>query len=345
MALSRRLGVVAILGSCWFTAVACGDDDSSSPSGSEAGAGGEGGDADGNGSAGSKNTAGKAGMSTAGTAGTPNGGNAGTAGTSPGDGGTAGSFDPGVGGEGGVGGESNTSPPMGGAGGDGGSGATSQGGEGGVPAVTELKICAYSCQTDDDCKVGQDGSNKCDPTTKTCGYPPECAETIDCVPAKSFWLFNCESDADCIPDSEACVTFNGVGYCAEVPTDGQCFFGGVPEQQPHQGAQGTVEACIERTYVCNTGACVQGCLAFGCDEGVGDTCNETTGLCECAQASECAKGVCGADHHCAECATSADCAPTAAQTGRDVCVDGKCGCSGANKCPASPFKAATAVCQ
>jgi hypothetical protein len=359
MALSRRLSVVAILGSCWFTAVACGDDDTTIPSGSDAGAGGEGGDGD-NGSAGSKNTAGKAGMSTAGSAGTLNlGGNAGTAGTQSagtagvgsGDGGTAGSGD-----AGGAGGEDGTSPPLGGAGGDvgqAGAGATSAGGEGcAAVVVTELKACSDECLTDDDCSIvipdnPPDTTYKCNVETKKCENPAEvCNIDADCVAFS--WFFECDDTFPCFGDDEACISWQGRGWCASKPDpeDG-CLTGGAPEVLPLLGGTGTAEVCVDRAWICGAkGKCETGCAeGLGCGDGKGSTCNETTHRCECASGTECASGVCGQDGSCAECSTDEHCAPKAAQTGHDVCVDGVCGCSGPNECPNVPFKNATTVCE
>ena len=345
MALSRRLGVVAILGSCWLVAVGCGDDATNSAS-NDAGAGGEAGD-DGSSSGGTKNNGGKGGQSTAGTAGKTNGGSAGTAGAG-GNSGNAGTT-PVDGGTGGTGEE-----PVAGAGGttDGGTGPTdggvNAGGEGGAPVVvTELNSCSYGCNSDDDCKVGNSTAAKCNPETKKCETPDlgEPCETIsNCVPFGSFWLITCADDDGCLP-GEACVTWQGEGWCATPPEDGVCLTFGLPEALPHHGAQGDVEVCVDHSWYCGSNkTCQPGCTAeYGCEPGEG-TCNVETALCECAASGECNTGTCEADHQCAECATHEDCAKKAGQTGLDVCVDGKCGCSGANKCP-NQFKNATAVCE
>ncbi len=335
MALSRRLGVVAILSSCFFVAVACGDDDSKD-TGADAGAGGEGeGGDDGSGSGGTKNTAGKGG--TAGTAGKATGGSAGTGGTPPTDAGAGGEAP-----QGGVGGEGAATSGGAGAGGEGATtnGGAGAGGEGGAPVAEELKTCSWVCQSDDDCKAGADTSNKCDPVAKVCARPAVCEDNLDCV--TSAFMGACESDEGCF-DGTACVAWDGDGQCAWLPFDGACDPGSELEALPRMGAAGTIDVCVDRSSACMDGQCVPGCAAVGCAPGNGDTCNEETGLCECEQGTECNSGICNTDKTCAQCSTDEQCAASAAQTGLDICVNGSCGCSAASVCP-NPFASATKAC-
>jgi hypothetical protein len=348
MALSRRLGVVAILGSCWFTAVACGDDDDSKrPSGSEAGAGGEGGDADGNGAAGSKNTAGKGGTAAAGSGGKPSGGSAGAGGLASGDGGSAGSVEPGVGGAGGSDAEGGAGPLVT-LGGQGGAGASSAGGEGGAPlVVTELKSCSDRCVNDNDCKIGADNSYRCNVETNRCENPFDaCEADDDCV--SHGWFFDCDENVPCFSEDDVCISWQGRGWCASKPDQVLgCITGGEPEMLPVLGSNDEAEVCVDRAWICgDKKTCEVGCSGgFGCGGGKGDICNEATHRCECGAGTECTSGVCGDDDQCAECVTDAHCTPTASISGNDVCVDGKCGCSGPDKCYDYGFAAATTVCE
>lgn len=220
--------------------------------------------------------------------------------------------------------------------------------------AAEANKCSYECETDDDCSVIQvdappDTTLKCNSLTKACEDPTKVCETQDnCVPSGSYWFMNCESDAECF-EGEACVSWEGVGWCASLPTDDVCFLAGAPEPLPRLGAQGTIDVCVAHSWLCGEQGgkveCFPGCSEEeGCGSGNGDTCNLETGLCECETGAECAGKAC-IDGRCAQCATNQDCAVTAGATGADICVDGQCGCSGANKCPVVPFKGATAVCE
>jgi hypothetical protein len=164
----------------------------------------------------------------------------------------------------------------------------------------------------------------------------------------SDWVTSCADDSGCFADFEACVSSGGKGYCASLPdADLGCFIAGVPLTLPRFGAQGEVEVCGSPDARCVEGACRPGCAdpdKGGCDVGGGDTCSQVTGLCECAGNDECASQLC-VDAHCVQCATSAECETNAQATGLDVCVNGKCGCSGTDKCPDGGFESASAVCE
>lgn len=348
MAFSRRLGVIGILSVSWFVAVACSDDEKN---GANAGAGeaGEAGEASGgkSTSGGSANNAGKAGNATAGkggmstTGGTPTGGSGGNAGSAVTGGAGAGA----VGGEdaGGAGGASA------GAAGSDAAGAGGLGGAGGEPPTPVAKKCDFGCSVDADCN-GIDSVGHCDPTLKRC-RSTDCTVTTDCAPMASLWFTNCANDSECIPDLERCVAWQGVGYCAGLPDpsfpDFPCTFG-TPTTLPLFGAVGEAEVCADLTQVCSAkGACEPGCGSLGCDAGTGDTCNESTGLCECAQSTECTKAgvsVCGESGTCG-CADDTDCQKTAAATGLGKCIAGTCGCDSASSCVNPGLANATAICE
>ena len=357
MAFSRRLGVIGILGVSWFVAVGCSDDDKNTANGDagEAGEAGDGGGGKSN-SGGSANNAGKSGNATAGkggtttggmsSAGTANGGSAGTAGSDANGGvGALGGDDAGGAGAG---------PGPGGAGAGGasaGAGGTDEGGAGGSPEVAVAKKCDWGCNIDADCN-GVDSVGHCDQTLKRC-RATQCTVTTDCAPFVSAWTGPCANDSECTPDLERCVAWQGVGYCAGVPDaefpEFPCFSGS-PTTLPLFGAVGEAEVCADVTQICNAkGECELGCASplLGCDAGTGDTCNPTTGLCECAQSTECTKAgvsVCGGNGLCG-CANDTDCAKTAGATGLGKCVNGTCGCDSAASCLSGNFPNATKVCE
>lgn len=341
MAFSRRLGVIGILGASWLVAVGCGSDDNKKVNGGDTA--GEGGEAAGGtpSSGGSNSNAGKGGMvivaggeggsAVAGTAGTGgSGGTAGSGGTTAdaGAAGMAGAAAAGAGGDGGAGGGGNVTPVV-------------------------AKQCRYGCGTDDDCKVGEDDSHKCNPTTKRCEDPmTSCAVHQDCLPFGNFLFFGCVSaEADCNVETEACVLLHGRGWCvplADVET-GCTQIGGDSLSVPNVGIAGESNVCLYTTARCNAGSCIFGCADAefgGCDTGTGNTCNSETGLCECAESTECtADGVsaCGADSHCG-CNNAGDCSE-ANVPGQSACVAGTCGCADATECPDPGYANATAVCE
>jgi hypothetical protein len=313
-----------------FVAVGCDDDGDKTTNEAEAGEGGEssGAGKGGKSTGGSSSNAGKGGT-TAGssTAGSMNGGGEGGA---AGEGGGAGPV-------GGMAGESNTTAPMGGDGGTG-AGGEPAGGAGGAPPLT-AKSCGDQCEVTDDCVVdGALDQKVCDPVAKRCVEPFKACEAHDeCVPWASSFTKTCANQADCDDVFGVCVTWQGSGYCASEPFDeGFCFGrpGAAPSPLLQFGSPDPmmIEVCLSTEGRCDAGECIVGCTALGgCeDSGDGDTCNEVTGLCECQAASECGGRACGADGHCVECATPADC--DAGATGLDVCVNGSCGCSSPASC-------------
>lgn len=350
MAFSRHLGVIGILSVSWFVAVGCGDDGDKNVAG-DGGEAGEGGEASGgkSTSGGSANNAGKGGNAAAGKGGTANAGSGGTP-----TGGTAGSATIGGAGAGNggddAGGAGGTPGPGAGGAGAGGVGVGGDGGAGGAPEVGAAKKCDWGCNVDADCN-GIDSVGHCDQTLKRC-RSTDCTVSADCAPLISQWTTPCTNDSQCTPDVERCVAWQGDGYCAGLPDpqvpEFPCFFG-FPTTMPLFGAVGEAEVCADLTHVCNNGACEPGCAnpLLGCGAGTGDTCNPTTGLCECAQSTECTKAgvsVCGGNGVCG-CADDTDCAKNAGVTGLGKCVNGTCGCDSAATCLSGAYPNATKVCE
>ena len=268
------------------------------------------------------------GGATAGTGGAAGGGGAaaGTSGTAGGGGATAGS---------------------GGTAGGGGATAGTGGTAGGGGAGNAVKNCAYSCATDDDCKItGEaDQSHFCNPTSKRCEDFSVCATSADCVAfVNQFsWFTPCTGDSDCLPGAEACVAVGRGGLCAPLPDAQTGCMTGAPTPLAHFGATGNVQVCAD------AGVCVNKTCHSLCDCSGTTTCNATTGLCDCSSNGQCTsqasqgRPICGADSHCG-CATSDQCNATAS-TGLDHCYSGTCGCSSANACPDLHFSNAPPVCE
>jgi hypothetical protein len=339
MAFSRRLGVIGIVGACWFVAVGCDDDGDQKDTSSD---GGEGGEAPiaGKASAGSLNNAGKGGSGTAGNGGDSGGQTAGT-GATGGDGGNAGTAGQGgAGAEAGNGGAAGT--PVGGGGGAGGDETGGVGGEGGAPAAV-AKSCANECEIDDDCVRGVDETLKCNQANKRCEDPVACSTGADCVPNVNYWDLSppCATSDDCIPDAQACINWQGQGYCAYLELTGCLLPGEAGTSLPEfANANNQVTVCVVPAVCTDTKECKPGCEASECGAGAGNTCDTATHLCKCTLGTECASTVCGADGMCQECVTADDCDGA----GRDACVDGKCGCSAAAVCP-DTTAAGTPVCE
>ncbi len=335
MAFSRQLAVVSILGACFFTAVACSDDEDKKATEGDAGEGGEGIAGTGGGSGGTESpTAGSGGS--AGSAGSAQAGHGGEAGGAAGSAGEAGGG--GAAGEAGAGGVS----------GEGGGGPDSgAGGMAGSPAET-AQACLEQCDVDGDCTDPSSFHLRaCDQVTKRCYTPQEiCTESADCMPWRNVWA-SCAEQEECDLFGAVCVAYAGKGYCAYPALDGMCFLPGEEVQELLQfGVENPelVAICAATSGRCNAGKCIYGCSdeTIGCPEGGGNTCNPTTGLCECQDGTECKSGVCGESSRCVECVTNEHC--PGGITGLDVCVAGKCGCSGKDVCP-EPTANTTAVCE
>jgi hypothetical protein len=206
-----------------------------------------------------------------------------------------------------------------------------------------LRFCAYQCTTDDDCLVNEsDVGFRCHPLRKRCERPEDvCQTAADCVVYASFWTDACTSDAEC--GTRACIDAGGYGRCASKPnkTLGCLFPGTSPMTLPRFGEAGTVEICASAAGRCRDGRCFLGCTGDqDCGKGHGDTCNTQSGICECASSSECGLSTCNTTTHHCECVSNFSCTVP----GRDLCVEGKCGCSSTSVCT-SDFAGATPVCE
>jgi hypothetical protein len=343
MAFSRRLGVVWIAGASWLIAVGCDDSEDQVTGPAGAGAAGE---APGGGTAsvaGSQNDGGKAGASS-GSGGMTPGGQAGGGG----DAGHGGGGDGGAAGAGGgdmagaAGGAGDTSG-VGGAGGQSGAG-----GEGGAFESVAVPHCSFTCDSDDDCLIDGDDTEKCNLTRHRCEDPTQaCTSDAGCLVALSAWFKPCTNASNCTAIIEACVDAGGQGFCAPLPVASACTGSNVPRTLPRFDTQGTVEVCAHPDPRCFNRVCRPGCGAPSapCGIGNGDTCNTVTGLCDCRYSTECdATGICGSNGQCQECAVDADCAANVTDT---ACIGGKCGCASAATCAAIDpgYESAPAVCQ
>ncbi len=340
----RTLFFAALSVSCVALALSgCGDDDDGTPisTGGKAGASGGAGKAGGSGEGGS-GEAGATGTAAEGGAPASQAGGSGE-GAQSGSGGTLTT--------GGTAGTAGQTPNPGGNGGQAGDAA----GAGGTPAG-ELLTCKIGCTTNDDCAPETEGRH-CDETLNRC---VECITHDDCIPAASLWVTVCTGDADCVDDlfGTICVDIGGSGRCAAAPDPdpevGCAFPGLVSVPYPRFGItpEELVDACATQSGRCSSeNLCFTGCTdsedfcTFG-SPGNGDTCNPTTGLCECASDDECTQGPphCNpVTHRCDECASVDDCA--GAEGGQDVCRDGRCGCSSLTVCSDSRFPEGTPLCE
>jgi hypothetical protein len=338
MAFARRLGVVSILGACWFAAVACADDGDRKDTSDD---GGEGGD-EGGGKAGTPSAGGNS--ANGGKAGMSSGGKAGSSSAGEGGSGTAGEAGSGSGGDAGSGGMTGGAGGEPTGGGEGGLSSGGAGGEGGAPAEV-AKSCVEVCEDDDDCARVDDAPGNCNDVTKICEDPAEvCSEDAHCYPQITGWFGPCESSEECGDPSLVCVDYRGASYCTvmDEPVGTCADYGyGTTTATLHEG--GEAEVCVDTEARCFDGKCAFGCATDACDVGEG-TCNPVSGRCECQSGAECATGACE-NNLCTECATDADCAATALGTGLDTCVAGKCGCADVGSCPAGDYPAATNACQ
>lgn len=330
MAFARRLGVIGILGACWFTAIACSDDEDRKDNAGDAGEGGD----EGGGKAGTPSVGGsqggKAGMSGGGKAGSGIAGEAGGGGT---DAGSGSGGDAGSGMVAGAGGE-----PSGG--GEGGLSSGGAGGEGGAP-VAAARSCVWSCENDSDCVRPDDTPGACNDVTNTCEEPTTqaCSVHEDCGPSTMFWSFGCTTSANCEPGYE-CVDYRGKVYCAvAADPDFGCDVYQTVTATLHEGG-GDVEVCVDPNARCSAGKCIANCEDVGCAPAEGDTCNPVTGRCECEENTECDTDLVCSNSLCTECAEDEDCLPR----GLDTCVAGKCGCADVSSCAAA-YPAATPACQ
>jgi len=319
MALSRHLGLIAIVGACFTLAAGCGEDDGKkvAKGEEEAGAGGEGPSAGKTNDGGSKSNG----------AGSPAAlGGAGGEVTFPGGAGGAGTTQ-----EGGAG----TTP-------EGGAGGATPTSDGGAPTVAGLKQCIYECEVDTDCAPieGDRDRTVCNLERHRCEDPyTTCEVDADCLPFASTWVY-CASDENC-DFGYSCVDFKGQGFCAIQNLDGCGNLTSL--SMARFGVEGNVTVCVDDYGVCLNGVCDVDCH----DPLVADLACIGKGLCrdgvecECQADDECKSNKCGADGKCVECVTSDDCFGQNINT----CVDGKCGCDSVDACGPNHTKAATFVCE
>jgi len=319
-----------------------GDDDPAAPpaTGGSAGRGGSGGES---GEAGS--SAGTSGSSGRGSGGTGEGGEAGN--------GQAGTGSPGVGGTGGTSGTGGTGAVSGTGGGAGETSGAGMGGDGsGGQPDQGANACALGCDSEDDCASTSADVRRC---VLDIGRCVECVSHEDCIPVASAWVTTCVEDDGCfVALGEVCVDVGGTGRCAPAYDSGLgCLFPGeVPITLPKFAVAETVQVCGKDTGRCEGNRCFTGCAddpnycTTGLNVGYGDSCDVASGRCTCESDSECTHGPerCNpTTNRCDECGDAGDCA--GAGEGKDVCVDGRCGCSSASVCGSTTFPAATPLCE
>jgi hypothetical protein len=325
------------------TSGAVGNAGAGSPSGGAAGEGqagtGEGGES--GGASGSSAGTGEAGTGlSSGSGGEPgSGGHAaggGEAGGTPSAGGTTSGQGGAIGGDAGAG-------PSGGEAGN----AAGAGGRG-TPEV--LTVCAYECSADEHCDSPGLLTYVCDQKTNRCVAPElTCSGHRDCVAFASSWTQSCDSDDDCLAAADLCVDAGGYGRCARsFAQDTPCP---LPDQvsvaRTRFGTIEDVQVCGRTNGRCGDGTCFEGCTGpDDCGNGDGDTCDVESGRCTCIADNECTSGFVShcnpRTRRCDECTSDFDCFvdPT-----RDVCFDGRCGCSSADVCSDVIFPDATPVCE
>lgn len=226
-----------------------------------------------------------------------------------------------------------------------------------------LSFCAESCDSDDDCTIGDAGtadaamdamepmdaapppfrctSNRCTATAA----PVTCDNDIVCRAQFSGWNVACTPPAVGCADGQACVNVRGNGRCATPPTlEAPCTNYGLSErvEMNVEGAQVTV-CGVEAT--CRSGACVRPCTRFEDCTGNprGAVCNTDTGECGCALDDDCvALGVSVCRAGVCACGANSDCASV---PNADVCVEGRCGCSAATACTSRTFNGTTLTCE
>ena len=240
-------------------------------------------------------------------------------------------------------GSGGSAPGGGGNGAEAGSPDVGGAGAGGAPDGA-LLICQTGCESSEDCATPY-VSATCDETLHLC---VECTEHDDCIPKTNGWFIACTSDADCDDFSPACIDVGGVGRCAGIP---DCILG-VSTPYPRFGIEPVemVDVCVVDSGRCNAQhSCFTGCtdapdFCTSFSPGHGDTCDATTGECECASDAECTfTGHCNlTTHRCDECSSNDDC--SGAPTGGE-CHDGRCGCSTIAACPDSSFPDGTTLCE
>jgi hypothetical protein len=221
-------------------------------------------------------------------------------------------------------------------------------GQGGSGGNRTAGTCAYQCDDPYDCTVPY-REFVCNMTRMRCEDPLiVCDDNADCIPATSLWFTPCSNDTGCLA-GRSCVAVLDGGRCALNATGGTtCGAGTEPVAWQRFGAVGTVVVCQDSSGRCDRGVCRDNCSIEGCTASDrGSVCNATSGLCGCNAHSDCTGlpgvSVCNTTSHLCECANDDDCD---SRNDADICVDGRCGCSGAEVCEDSnPHYMATPVCE
>lgn len=270
------------------------------------------------------------------TAGDGGGGAAGSGATS----GAAGASGSGTGGFGG------TTAGMSGAGGTAGGGGGSAGGG-------PLRTCGERCNTNTDCRVfSLDYGYVCNPSTHRCErFAEPCRNSVECLPANSFWIFACSTDMDCFFFSDdLCVDVGGVGRCARLaPSANGCQSPNDDEiMMPRFGAAGSVLVCGNASLTCSEGACIPGCSSNAdcTPDRNGSVCDTNARLCRCVSDGDCGgPGVsrCNTASGRCECSDPRDCAEV---PNANACTAGRCGCAAVSACnDERTFSGTTYVCE
>ena len=352
MATSRALRSWSLV-MCVSVFVACGDDDEPPPpagksgTGGTAGRGGSSGRGGMTGSGGGMNGSGGGGMGggmngSGGVSGT--GGRDASAGTA-GSAGTNGSS-----GSAGTAGSDASAGTAGMAGNDAGDGAAGADASSDAADAGFRGLCIESCTSDDQCRIGDAANSGYGCRNNRCAFLSTYCATADseCIAGASNWTFPCANSAACpttFPMS--CVDIGGgVGRCAF--NQGAIPCGAAPANFPMPvlgGDGGTATVCGDNTMRCDTAtrSCRLGCQnTSDCPPMTG--CNTTTHMCGCINDGQCtgrpgvsacneATGIC-------ECTQNSDCDAVEG----DVCVNGRCGCSGISACTHT-FNGTTEACQ
>jgi hypothetical protein len=233
----------------------------------------------------------------------------------------------------------------------------SAGSAGGSTSIPGPKVCAESCTTTQDCRIGSvDYGFVCNSSSHRCEKPgAPCQSALQCVPGASFWFLDCDSDADCFYfDDDACVSVAGAGKCARLAPGDDLQSSGceVPTADamllPRIAGGDPVLVCGDASRRCEQGACVAACRSHqDCNPTRnGSVCDFQTGACLCVKDQDCGGlGVsrCNVASGRCECASKGDCEEL---PGRDICLEGQCACSSASVCQDEPlFSGTKSVCE
>lgn len=177
-----------------------------------------------------------------------------------------------------------------------------------------------------------------------------CNDDEVCHMRAAGWEPDCLDQSMCPDENEACVEYQGEGWCA--PLEGTMFtcadLGLVAIQlTPIEGGRDVI-VCADESSTCVDHNCFTPCKAdTDCPPQLGQPhCELATGLCRCSGDAEClasgqpglvvcTAGTCG-------CTVDADCV---GGKNVDVCVDGACGCKSTASCTDPVFDGAIQICQ